>query len=99
MNELPRSLKEHLSPRLIIEHLRRRVNAFGENAERCDIWHSSFVAESIGRDLGILELGPIGLYTEEYTEEIRRETKKLDQEYLDHRTKLNKCKCEKKKQK
>lgn len=97
MTELPISLKERLSPKLRIENLRKSVNAFGENAERCDIWHSSFVSESIGEALGFLRLGPVGPYAEEYTDDIGREMKKLDQEYRSHREKLNRCECKKKK--
>lgn len=96
MTELPQSLKERLSSKLRIEHLRRSVDAFGENAERCDIWHSSFVSESIGEDLGFLRLGPVGPYADEYTDEIGRERERLDQEYRNRRDKLNKCECKKK---
>lgn len=74
-----------------LANLRKDIAKYEENANKCNIYETNVLAESIGSDMDYLK------YADKMTtEEQKKEIDKLENQFSGHINRLERCRCVKK---
>jgi hypothetical protein len=89
MTNMERVLQDTHMKRLT--NLRKDIAKYEENANKCNIYDTNVLAESIGSDMDYLK------YADKLTtEEQKKEIDKIEKQFADHINRLERCRCVKK---
>lgn len=88
-HDMERILQEKHTKRLV--NLRKDIAKYEENTNKCNMYETNVLAESIGSDMDYLK------YADKLTtQEQKQEIDKLEHQFSGHMSRLERCRCVKK---